>query len=142
MKKIGRGRVVIFGAFDLFHPGHIHALKQARALGETLTVIVARDESIRRLKGQSSVHTEHERIELMTHIDIVDEVLLGDAKQGEYKILKKLNPDIIAVGYDQRSLALSLKEAGWGSAIIRLKPYRARKNKSGKIRKRLEDMNV
>ena len=50
--------VLTSGAFDLIHYGHIRLLEEAKRLGgpdAKLVVIVARDETIRRLKGQSPV---------------------------------------------------------------------------------------
>ncbi|HKI60984.1 MAG TPA: adenylyltransferase/cytidyltransferase family protein, partial [Mariprofundaceae bacterium] len=39
------------GCFDLLHPGHVHYLQEARALGDFLIVGLNDDDSIRRLKG-------------------------------------------------------------------------------------------
>ncbi|MGD1075360.1 MAG: adenylyltransferase/cytidyltransferase family protein, partial [Thermodesulfovibrionales bacterium] len=44
-------RVVCAGTFDHLHPGHLNFLEQASALGNELIVIVARDETVKRIKG-------------------------------------------------------------------------------------------
>ena len=39
-------RVLATGTFDLLHPGHVYFLTQARAMGDELFVIVARDSNV------------------------------------------------------------------------------------------------
>ena len=56
--------VLTSGAFDLLHYGHIHLLEEAKKLGgpnSRLVVIVARDETINRLKGKPPVIPEDQR---------------------------------------------------------------------------------
>ncbi|MDL5503512.1 MAG: adenylyltransferase/cytidyltransferase family protein, partial [Candidatus Methanoperedens sp.] len=40
-------RVLATGTFDILHPGHLLYLSKARALGDELYVIVARDSMIK-----------------------------------------------------------------------------------------------
>ncbi|MEZ4984318.1 MAG: adenylyltransferase/cytidyltransferase family protein [Saprospiraceae bacterium] len=50
--KVGGGKMVFTnGCFDLMHPGHLHYLAQARALGQRLVVGLNSDASVARLKG-------------------------------------------------------------------------------------------
>ena len=46
-------KVVVFtnGCFDLLHPGHIHYLSEAKALGDVLIVGLNSDESVKKIKG-------------------------------------------------------------------------------------------
>src|SRR4051812_5184460 len=46
------GLRVVFtnGCFDLLHPGHVHYLTEARALGDALIVALNSDASVQRLK--------------------------------------------------------------------------------------------
>ena len=39
-------RVLAQGTFDVLHPGHLHYLEEAAAMGETLHVIVARSDNV------------------------------------------------------------------------------------------------
>ena len=50
-KRNGKRVVFTNGCFDLLHPGHIHSLETARALGDVLIVGINSDESVRALKG-------------------------------------------------------------------------------------------
>lgn len=50
----GRGiqqkKVMAFGTFDIFHPGHVYYLTEAERLGDTFTIVIARDERVAKLK--------------------------------------------------------------------------------------------
>ena len=52
MKK--RKKIVIAGTFDILHPGHVYFLKEARKHGDSLVVVIARDETVKNLKGENS----------------------------------------------------------------------------------------
>ena len=50
-KREGKKLVFTNGCFDLLHPGHIHYLEEAAALGDKLIVGLNADNSVRNLKG-------------------------------------------------------------------------------------------
>src|SRR3989344_3380499 len=103
-------KVVVFGVFDFLHPGHLFFLRSARRLGEELLVVVARDSVVQRLKGRRPVHSERERVRMLRGVPFVSSVVLGDAREGSYSIVKKRKPHCIAVGYDQKRLRNDIKE--------------------------------
>ena len=103
--------VVIFGVFDGIHEGHLSFIKEARTHGEQLVAIVARDESVLKLKGKLPIKDEAERIKALLEIPEVDLVLLGDLEVGSYKALKEVNPQIVFLGYDQQALFDNINEA-------------------------------
>lgn len=127
-------RVVCAGTFDHFHLGHANFLKQAKALGDELIVIVARDENVRRIKNILPEHNENERRESVEKTDIPDKVTLGYTDKDIFKILENLKPDIIALGYDQRVSEDKLKERLPKCKIVRLKPFKPDKYKSSYYR--------
>ena len=135
MKKGGKIRVLAFGTFDLLHPGHISFLKQAKKLGDFLTVVIARDSTIKRYKKITPIHSESKRIKNIKDLKIADQVILGqhDLKK-KYDIILKLKPDIIALGYDQKffikDLPKAIKKLKKSCRNIRLKPYKPEKYKS------------
>ena len=55
-------KVMAFGTFDGLHPGHLNFLKQARRLGDSLVVVVARDANVRKIKGRFPRLGEGERL--------------------------------------------------------------------------------
>ncbi|MCX8205973.1 MAG: FAD synthase [Candidatus Micrarchaeota archaeon] len=91
--------VVAAGTFDILHPGHLHYLAHAKALGR-LVVIVSSDEQAEK-SGKQLVHTQQERAELVRALRIVDEVVLGGS-DSPLRTIEKIKPGIIYLGYDQK----------------------------------------
>lgn len=102
-------RVLVFGTFDGLHPGHFDFFRQARELGDKLVVVVGRDETVQKVKGHLPKRNESERLELVRKIDIIDESRLGNFGD-PYLVIKQIQPDIIALGYDQNSFTRNLPE--------------------------------
>jgi FAD synthetase len=115
-------RVVCAGTFDHLHPGHIDFLRQAKALGDELIVIVARDENVLRIKGIEPEHEGYRKLNL-EKTGIPDSVLLGNLGNDPLAILKELAPDIVALGYDQRVSEESIRAVLPECRIVRLKPF-------------------
>ncbi len=132
---------MVFGTFDIIHGGHIHMFKQAREYGEKLIVVVARDVNVEKIKGIGSLHTEEERQEFLKHIDLIDQVILGDDTD-PYKCIKEICPDIIALGYDQKAYVDNLEEelmkCNFDCRVVKLSPYQEKRLKGSKIRKYIE----
>ena len=114
-------KIVAFGTFDGLHEGHLAFLKQARRCGDHLTVVVARDHIVDQLKGRSSKIEFGHRCELLRRKSDVDEVVGSDLQLGTWQILEKIEPDVIAVGYDQillkKSLESYMPKVGWSPEI-------------------------
>ncbi len=91
--------VMATGVFDLLHPGHVYFLSEARKLGDELVVVVARDQTARRLKHEPYV-AEHVRREMVESLKPVDRAILGSATD-IYATVVAERPSIIALGYDQ-----------------------------------------
>ncbi|MBU0646161.1 adenylyltransferase/cytidyltransferase family protein [Patescibacteria group bacterium] len=96
--------VLCFGTFDGLHTGHEYFLKQARSLGSRLVVSVARDEHIRQLKHREPRSTETDRLAAVKLMPMVDEARLSDQQLGSYEIFQAVQPEIVALGYDQDAL--------------------------------------
>ena len=129
-------RVMVFGTFDILHPGHISFLRQARKLGDFLIVSLARENNIRKIKGRRAVHSEKERLSLVEAIRYVNKAVLGSVDDYIKHIVSQ-KPDVIALGYDQRAytkdLKLKLGKAGLKVRIVRLKPFKPRLYKTSKL---------
>jgi D-glycero-beta-D-manno-heptose 1-phosphate adenylyltransferase len=99
-RKQGKVVVVVNGAFDLLHVGHVRYLAAARALGDVLFVAVNSDASVRALKGPTRpVLPESERVELLSHLECVDHIVLFDETTVS-EVLRELRPHIHAKGTD------------------------------------------
>lgn len=119
-------RIMAFGTFDMIHEGHEYLFAQARSLAARpyLIVSVARDEVVFRVKGRAPRRSESERVRALSAHPLVDEAVLGDA-QGYLPHIQALQPEIIALGYDQTGeyvdhLAVDLQEAEIQARIVRL----------------------
>ena len=117
-------KVLAFGTFDIFHKGHEFYLKEARKNGNTLNVVVARDSTVRQIKGKYPLNNELKRLAIIQNLDYVDNAFLG-YEEDKYKIIEELKPDIICIGYDQNSftdnLKITLKKRGLNPKIIKFK---------------------
>lgn len=132
-------RIMIFGTFDIVHPGHEHFFEQARALGTHpfLIVSVARDRAALRVRGTLPRHTEKERVEILAHHQLIDKAVLGQEK-GYIEHIVEEHPDVIALGYDQQGeyvehLERDLRAAGLATRVIRLKSHRPDVYKTSKL---------
>lgn len=118
--------VMATGVFDLLHPGHLAFLRQAKALGDRLVVVVTNDTVAQRSKGET-LFSASERAELIKAIGFVDEVIIPTETEPSryYLTVAAIQPAIIALGYDQRfdeqQLATDLAQHGLNCQIVRLK---------------------
>lgn len=126
-------RVLCCGTFDHLHPGHRSFLDQARALGDELVVVVARDENVRRLKGRTPDHGEEERRAGVESLRVASEVCLGYPGADFLRIVGDLKPQIVALGYDQQPPP-RLRQAFPEIQVIVLAPFFPEKYKSSLVR--------
>jgi rfaE bifunctional protein nucleotidyltransferase chain/domain len=99
-KRNGKRVVFTNGCFDLLHPGHIHSLEAARALGDFLVVGINSDESVRVLKGEGRpLIPEQERAEILASLECVDGVVIFDQLTPQ-KVVAALLPDVLVKGSD------------------------------------------
>jgi cytidyltransferase-like protein len=99
--------VAISGGFDPLHIGHVHLLKEARALGDKLIVILNNDNWLQAKKGFVFMN-ELERKGILEAIRWVDEVIITEHSSGPSdmsvcKELEKIKPQIFANGGDRHA---------------------------------------
>ena len=103
LTEVGRTslRVVLAGGvFDIIHPGHIHTLNSAKALGDVLVVVVATDTTAQKMKKRKPLHKQNQRKDLVSSLSMVDLCVIG--QEGDiFKTVEIIKPEIIALGYDQ-----------------------------------------
>ena len=92
--------VLAGGVFDIIHPGHIHTLTAAKALGDVLVVAIATDKTAQKMKKMTPLHNQELRCELVSSLSMVDEAIVGH-EEDIFETVKEIKPDIIALGYDQ-----------------------------------------
>ena len=129
-----RKKVLVGGAFNIIHPGHIYFLKEASKLGSRLVVVIASDRTVLRNKKRM-LFPARERAERVGVLSFVDKVIVGD-ENDMMKVVAEEKPDMIAVGYDQDENAIKkmLAQAGLDREIVRigkLKGYSTKKITEG-----------
>lgn len=133
-----RKKVLAFGTFDIFHKGHEFYLREARKHGNTLNVIVARDSTVKQIKGKFPLNNELKRLAVIQNLEYVDKAFLG-YEEDKYKIIEELKPDIICIGYDQNSfnkeLKNILKKRGLNPKIVKFeKAFKPELYKTSKLK--------
>ncbi|NWG10676.1 FAD synthase [Candidatus Bathyarchaeota archaeon] len=113
-KTKGKKRKVVLasGVFDLLHLGHVRFLEEAKKTGgpnAELIVIVARDSTVEKSKGDKPIVPESQRCALVNSLKVVDEAILGYENFDIGKVIEKIKPDVIALGYDQASMEQKVK---------------------------------
>lgn len=122
-------KIMVFGTFDILHPGHLYVLKQARKYGDNLAAVVARDATVLKIKKHCPHNPEKIRVKNLKNTKLVDKVILGNLGD-KLTVVKKIKPDIIILGYDQNNFVKELSEAFPKIKIVRLKSYYPKKYKS------------
>lgn len=114
-------RIVATGTFDIIHPGHVRFLKEAKRIGEELIVIVAREQNVRH--KPKPIIPEEQRRKVVESLKYVDKAVLGDLED-MFRPIVELQPDIIALGHDQRfdeqKLVEELRKRGLDTKVVRI----------------------
>lgn len=149
----GPVRVFVAGTFDGLHLGHLFLFDFARRRGLALarrqrregvrvSVVIARDESVERLKRRAPLHSQRERQRLVAALRSVDEAFVG-APADFLRSVRRVHPDLIVLGHDQSaSWEERLRAAGIRVPILRCPPYRREKLKSSALRRDFEQMTT
>ena len=120
-------RILLFGTFDYLHPGHHFVITEAMKRGD-VSIVIARDRNVERIKGGAPVQTEEERLHAVRTMFPSAHVLLGDPEDFLAPV-RAVTPDLILLGYDQR-LPPGVREEELQCPIERLPAYRPGEFKS------------
>ncbi|MBN2157366.1 MAG: adenylyltransferase/cytidyltransferase family protein [Candidatus Lokiarchaeota archaeon] len=135
-------KVMIAGTFDIIHTGHTYLIQKAAEIGD-LYVIIARDISVEKFKGQKPIMPEAQRMELIRNIKGVKYVELGSDTEDWLKRIIEINPDLFLLGPnqwgDENSYEKEVKKKGAYTIFRRLptKDIRFSLNSSTKIKEKI-----
>ncbi len=117
-------QVLATGTFDILHPGHLLYLSEAKALGDELYVIVARDSMIKH--KPKPIVPEEQRLAMVQGLRMVDKAILG-SENDIFEPLHEIKPDVIALGHNQffneKELENQLKSHGISAKVVRIKSF-------------------
>ena len=146
-KRQKRKIVLTSGVFDLLHMGHVRFLEEAKKAGgpkAKLIVIVARDSTVEKRKGKKPIMPQYQRCALVASLKVVDEAILGYEDFNMEKVLEKIKPDIVAVGYDSQVGGLeqevkdAVKKKGLNIETLKINKFSSDKlDSSSKIKQRI-----
>ena len=101
IKTLGEPIILAGGCFDIIHQGHLDFLKNAKALGGKLMVLLESDATVQHIKGKNRpVHTQSDRAQVLSFLTNIDYIVcIPQLKTDpEYlNLVKLLKPDIIAI---------------------------------------------
>jgi FAD synthetase len=122
-------KIATFGVFDIIHPGHVKFLEECKRLDDDskLIVVIARDSTVSKEKGKKPIMSEEQRKYIVQSLKPVNKAILGNEDSNKLKIVEKIKPDIIVLGYDQtwneEELKIELKKRGLKIQVLKLKKY-------------------
>ncbi|WP_018754766.1 glycerol-3-phosphate cytidylyltransferase [Paenibacillus terrigena] len=102
-------KIITYGTFDLLHYGHIQLLKRAKALGDYLIVGLSSDE-FNKLKGKKSVLSYQERVDLLSAIKYIDEIIPENNWEQKSRDVINNNVSIFVMGDDWKGQFDDLSE--------------------------------
>ncbi|MDT8298825.1 MAG: adenylyltransferase/cytidyltransferase family protein [Spirochaetaceae bacterium] len=102
--------VLVFGTFDVLHPGHRWFLRKARRLGNQVVAVVSRDDYVMEWKGHPPLSDQQSRIDALQESGLVDRAVLADERIRTYGVIDEIRPDIICLGHDQKALKDDLEQ--------------------------------
>lgn len=121
--RLGGAKIVFTnGCFDLMHPGHLHYLAEARALGTHLVIGLNTDSSVRKLKGEHRpIMDENARALLLASLAFVDLVVLF-SEDTPLELIQQLRPDVLVKGadYTEDQVVGAPEVRSWGGDVALL----------------------
>lgn len=100
LKNQGKKVVTYNGSFDLLHAGHIASIREAKAQGDVLVILLNSDTSVQSYKSSKRpIISQEDRAQLLAALEDVDYVIIFDDINPK-QILAKIKPDIHCNGSD------------------------------------------
>ena len=121
LRRSGKRIVFTNGCFDILHPGHIHTLTQAKALGDVLIVGINSDASVKRLKGERRpILNQDERVVMLAALAVVDYVTIFE-EDTPLALIELLQPHVLVKGGDwdpEAVVGREVVEANGGRVVL------------------------
>ena len=116
-------RGITFGAFDLFHAGHILMLEEAKSVCDYLIVCIQSDPSLDRQEKNSPVQSIVEREIQVSACKYVDEVMIYDAESDLLDILEETQWDVRILGEEYKDKYFTGREETVDRCYFNKRPH-------------------
>ncbi len=134
-RKSGKKIVLTQGSFDMVHIGHARYCEAAKKYGDVLIVGVDSDEKIRHRKGPDRpVVPQEERLEMLTYLRSVDDVVLKELAAPKYALIKAVRPDVLIATRETYTPDKIKELEEWCAKVVVLEPQ-ATTSTSAKLRR-------
>ena len=94
---------ITFGAFDLFHAGHVLMLEEAKSVCDHLIVCIQSDPSLDREEKNKPVQSIIEREIQVSGCRYVDEVIIYDTEADLLNIIEEIDWDVRIIGEEYKN---------------------------------------
>lgn len=103
--RSGMRHIFVSGCYDIIHAGHVQFFREAKSLGDFLTVSFASEEVLwAHKKRRSSLPDEHKK-GILEALEMIDQVVIGKGSDQGLDFLedfRRLKPNILAVTEDDQ----------------------------------------
>jgi glycerol-3-phosphate cytidylyltransferase len=127
---------ITFGAFDLFHAGHVLMLEEAKTVCDHLIVAVQTDPSLDRDTKNTPVQSIEEREIQVSSCIYVDEVIIYEREADIIEILKTIDWDVRILGEEYQDKPFTGREESIDKCYFNSRPHNF---SSSELRKRVAD---
>ena len=114
---------ITFGAFDLFHAGHILMLEEAKTVCDYLIVAIQSDPSLDRETKNSPVQSIEEREIQVSACRYVDEVIIYDREADLLEILDTFSWDVRILGDEYQNKDFTGREKYLDKCYFNKRPH-------------------
>ena len=116
-------RGITFGAFDLFHAGHILMLEEAKSVCDYLIVCIQSDPSLDRQEKNSPVQSIVEREIQVSACKYVDEVMIYDTESDLLDILEETQWDVRILGEEYKDKYFTGRDETFDRCYFNKRPH-------------------
>ena len=125
---------ITFGAFDLFHAGHVMMLEEAKTVCDHLIVCIQSDPSLDRKEKNKPVQSIEEREIQVYGCRYTDEVIIYDTEAEVLEILDTVDWDVRIIGEEYRNKDFNGREQTLNKCHFNKRPHNF---SSSELRKRV-----
>lgn len=116
-------RGITFGAFDLFHAGHVLMLQEAKTVCDHLIVCIQTDPSMDRAEKNSPIQSIVERQIQVSACKYVDEIVVYNTEKDVVEILKSVDWDVRIIGDEYRDKEFTGRDISFDKCYFNRRPH-------------------